>query len=140
AAALVSDPPRLAWSDELIYALVGRHMADGHGNVSSITHPLTLAARGFAQPDVHLPGHMVLLAAAFRLLGRHEAVALVPSLLAYLLCGLLLYVAGARHFGRDAGLLAAALYYLAPPNLAFANSALMEASVQCATAACVALW
>jgi len=139
-AARTADPPKLVWSDEIIYALVGRHIADGHGNVSSITHPRTLAARGYPHPDVHLPGHMYLIAAAYKVLGVSELAAFVPSLLGYLGSGLLLYVCGSRHFTRVAGVLGAGLFFVFPPNLTYANSAMAESTLQFASSAYLAAW
>ena len=139
-AALTADPPKLAWSDEIIYALVGRHIADGHGNVSSVTHPLSLAARGYPHPDVHLPGHMYLIAAAYKLLGVSEAAALAPSLFGYLGCGLVLYLCGGRHFAGSTGALAAILFFVFPPNLSYANSAMAESTLQLASGAYLAVW
>jgi 4-amino-4-deoxy-L-arabinose transferase-like glycosyltransferase len=131
--------PGLAWSDELVYAAAGRHVADGHGPVSSFYHPDAIVERGLPQPDVHMPGQALLLGAAFRLLGPHEGVAVATSAAAFVLSAALVAWACARR-GTAAGLAAAALFVLFPAQAPFAHTAMAESALCLATVAFAALW
>ncbi|MET0552323.1 MAG: hypothetical protein ABW221_04755 [Vicinamibacteria bacterium] len=131
--------PGLAWNDELVYAAAGRHVADGHGPVSSFYHPDAIVERGLPQPDVHMPGQALLLGAAFRLFGPREDVAVATSALAFVLASALAGWTCAR-LGTAAGLAAAALFALFPPQAAFAHSAMAEPALCLATVAFAALW
>lgn len=118
--------PGLAWNDELVYAAAGRHVADGHGPLSSFYHPDAITERGFPQPDVHMPGHAFVLGAAFRLAGPKEWVALLPSRLALIAAAFLLAVAIGPRWGERSALAGALLFLLFPPNAAFAHTAMSE--------------
>jgi 4-amino-4-deoxy-L-arabinose transferase-like glycosyltransferase len=118
--------PGLCWNDELVYAAAGRHVADGHGPLSSFYHPDAITARGFPLPDVHMPGHAFVLGTAFRLGGATESVAILTSRLAFL--GTVMLLAGAlcRRWGERSALAAALLFLLFPPDAAFAHTAMSE--------------
>ena len=128
ALALTRTPavPGLVWNDELVFAAAGRHVADGHGPLSSFYHPLAIAARGFPQADVHMPGQAFVLGAAFRLAGATETVAILTSRLAFLgTLVLLAWTIGTR-WGERSGVAAAALFALFPPDAVFAHTAMSE--------------
>src|SRR6188474_383492 len=80
-------PTRLGWSDEIVYAVVARNVADGKGPLSNLVHPDAVLAQGFPVRDVHMPGHPYVVAAAFRLFGVSDGVAVWPSRLAFVLAG-----------------------------------------------------
>jgi 4-amino-4-deoxy-L-arabinose transferase-like glycosyltransferase len=118
--------PGLVWNDELVYAAAGRHVADGHGPLSSFYHPLAIAERGFPQPDVHMPGQAFVLGAAFRLAGATDLVAVLTSRIAFVAAVVVLAWAIARRWGERAGIAAGALLALFPPEAAFAHTAMSE--------------
>jgi len=118
--------PGLCWNDELVYAVAGRHVADGHGPLSSFYHPDAIVERGFPLPDVHMPGHAFVLGTAFSLWGASEGVAILTSRLAFLGAAVLLACAVARRWGERSGLAAAVLFVLFPPDVAFAHTAMSE--------------
>jgi 4-amino-4-deoxy-L-arabinose transferase-like glycosyltransferase len=129
-AAVVSDPPKLALSDEIIYALVGRNLATGRGNLTNIYDTHTVAmTKSVANPDYHMPLHIGLIALAFRVLGVSEVAALVPNYVGFLVSGFLLYVLGARHLSRGAGLVASWLFFTFPHLANYANGAMSEVTV-----------
>jgi 4-amino-4-deoxy-L-arabinose transferase-like glycosyltransferase len=131
--------PGLVWSDELVYAAAGRHVADGHGPVSSFYHPDAIAERGLPQPDVHMPGQALLLGAAFRLLGPREDVAVATSALAFVLSAALVAWTCTRR-GTAAALAAAALFVLFPPQAPFAHTAMAESALCLTTVVFATLW
>ena len=131
--------PGLVWNDELVYAAAGRHVADGHGPLSSFYHPLAIAERGFPQPDVHMPGQAFVLGAAFRLAGATDAVAVATSRIAFLGAAAILAWAIARRWGQRSALAAAALFVLFPPDAAFAHTGMSESVFTLLTAALMAL-
>lgn len=131
--------PGLAWNDELVYAAAGRHVADGHGPISSFYHPDAIVERGLPQPDVHMPGQALLLGAAFRVLGPREEVAVATSTIAFVLAAAVLAGSCAR-WGTAAALAAAGLFALFPPYAAFAHTAMAEPALGLTTAVFMALW
>jgi 4-amino-4-deoxy-L-arabinose transferase-like glycosyltransferase len=132
--------PGLSWNDELVYAAAGRHVADGQGPLSSFYHPDAIAARGFPQPDVHMPGHAYLLGAAFRIAGPSESAAIATSRIGFLGALVLLAWAVARRWGEAAGLVAALLFVLFPPDVAFAHTAMSESGLTLLSTAFLALF
>jgi hypothetical protein len=131
--------PGLAWNDELVYAAAARHVADGHGPVSSFYHPDAIVEGGLPQPDVHMPGQALLLGAAFRLLGPREEVAVATSAVAFVLAAAVVAWACTR-WGTAGALAAAGLFVLFPPHAAFAHTAMAEPALCLTTAVFTALW
>jgi hypothetical protein len=131
--------PGLAWNDELVYAAAGRHVADGHGPVSSFYHPDAIVERGLPQPDVHMPGQALLLGAAFLVLGPREEAAVATSAVAFVLSAAVLAWACTR-WGTAGALAAAGFFVLFPPHAAFAHTAMAEPALGLTTAAFTALW
>jgi 4-amino-4-deoxy-L-arabinose transferase-like glycosyltransferase len=134
-----SAVPGLVWNDELVYGAAGRHVADGHGPLSSFYHPLAIAERGFPQPDVHMPGQAFVLGAAFRVAGATDAVAVATSRLAFLGAAAILAWTIARRWGERPALAAAALFVMFPPDAAFAHTAMSESVFTLLTTALLAL-
>jgi 4-amino-4-deoxy-L-arabinose transferase-like glycosyltransferase len=132
--------PGLAWNDELVYAVAGRHVADGHGPLSSFYHPDAIVMSGFPLRDVHMPGHALMLGAAFRLLGPSESAAILVSRLAFLGALLLLAETVRRRWGDRSALLASLLFVLFPPDAAFAHTAMSESVLTLLSIAFLALF
>jgi dolichyl-phosphate-mannose-protein mannosyltransferase len=133
-------PARLGWSDEIVYAVVARNVADGKGPLSNLVHPEAVLAQGFPVRDVHMPGHPYLVAAAFRFFGVSDSVAVGPSRVAFVLAGCLLLVAGTILFDRRAGWIAAALFFLFPGLAVYAHAAMAETTVLLWATAYLAVW
>jgi 4-amino-4-deoxy-L-arabinose transferase-like glycosyltransferase len=131
---------RLCESDEIVYALVGRSIADGHGPLSTAMHPRAVVARGVDLRDQHLPGHAYTIAASFALFGPTEAAALLPSQVAFVASGFLLYMIGRLRFGSLAGALSAMSLYIFPAASSLANSAMSEATLLLAGVAHLGVW
>ncbi len=140
AAAARSAPLRLSWSDEIVYAVMGRNLAAGRGAVSNFYDARSILAKGYPLGDVHMPGHSFLLGLAFRILGTDERVAFVPSALAYLATGPLLLLAARRAAGPGAGLWAAGLVCLFPSLAGYACSAMAETPLLALGCAHLLLW
>jgi hypothetical protein len=140
AAAAGSGFLRLSWSDEIIYAAMGRNVALGRGLVSSFYDAQSIAERGFPRGDVHMPGHSLLLAASFAAFGPREAAAFVPPALGLLASGPLLWGAALRMLGRRGAFAAAVLLVGFPALSGYACSAMAEAEIVCLGAAHLGLW
>jgi len=138
--AYATGSPGLRWSDEFVYAVVGRNLAEGRGFISNFYNPDAILAKGFPLGDVHMPGHSLLLAASFRLLGVGEATALLPNQLSFILAALILAALSHRAFGRPAALQTAALFLVFPVQAAVANSAMSEPTLVLITVLYLALW
>jgi 4-amino-4-deoxy-L-arabinose transferase-like glycosyltransferase len=131
---------RLSWSDEIVYAVMGRNIAAGRGPISSFYDARSIQVKGYPLGDVHMPGHPFLLSLAFAALGTHEYAAVVPSVVAYLASGLLLFLAGRTVFDSDVGLLAATILYLFPSLAGYAGSAMAETPLVCLSCVYLLLW
>jgi 4-amino-4-deoxy-L-arabinose transferase-like glycosyltransferase len=131
--------PGLAWNDELVYAAAGRHVADGHGPISSFYHPDAIVERGLPQPDVHMPGQAMLLGTAFRLFGPREGVAIATSAVAFVLSAALVAWICARR-GTASAAAAAAFFVLFPPHAAFGHTAMAESALCLSTVTFAAVW
>lgn len=136
--AYITGSPGLIWSDEVVYAVVGRNIQQGRGPLSNFYHPDAIATEGFPLRDVHLPAHAYMLGFSFALFGAREWAALVPNQVAFLLGGLLLFDLARRTVGRRAAFAAAAFFYLFPPQPTFAHSAMSEPTL--VLMAILALW
>jgi 4-amino-4-deoxy-L-arabinose transferase-like glycosyltransferase len=132
--------PRLSFSDEIVYAVTARNIATGRGLVAGHTHALSILEKGHPLLYVHMPGHPILMAASFALLGASDEAALLPSRLSYVAVGLLLYGLGVWLQGRAAGLIAAILFYVYPLVLSLANTAMSELTLALLTTLYLALW
>ncbi|MET0552470.1 MAG: serine hydrolase [Vicinamibacteria bacterium] len=122
------SPPGLVWSDEIVYATGARHIADGHGPVSSFVHPDSILARGLPLRDVHLPAHAYLLSLGVRVLGTGEHVPALVGSAAFLLAALFVFALGRLLAGDAAGLWAAALFAFFPGVSAYGRSGMSEAT------------
>lgn len=138
--AYTTGSPGLRWSDEFVYAVVGRNLAEGRGFVSNFYNPDAILANGFPLGDVHMPGHSLLLAASFRLLGVGETTALLPNQLSFIVGALILAGLSHRAFGRPAALQTGALFLVFPVQAAVANSAMSEPTLVLITVVYLALW
>jgi hypothetical protein len=133
-------PAGLWWSDEITYALVARHLAEGRGGFSSFAHPDAVLARGLPLPDVHMPGHAYALALGFRLFGPTEAVAVAVGRLAFIAAGVLVSVLAGRVWGTAGGVWAAALFFFFPGLAAYGNTAMSETTLLLLAAAWWLVW
>jgi hypothetical protein len=122
------SPRGLVWSDEIVYAVVARNIADGHGPVSNFVHPDSILARGLPLADVHLPAHAYLLSIGVRLLGPGERVPEAVGSVAFVLAALAVFGLGRMLAGEAAGRWAAALFAFFPAAAAYGASGMSEAT------------
>lgn len=139
-AAGIHSPRVLCWSDEIVYAVMGRNIATGAGVITNFYHASSLLERGFPLGDVHVPGHAFLLALSFLLFGQTQWAAVLPGQICFVLSGLLVSRLGRREFGSSTGLTAAALFYLMPPLSAYALSAMSELTLVLLSAIYLVVW
>jgi CubicO group peptidase (beta-lactamase class C family) len=122
------SPRGLVWSDEIVYAVVARNIAEGHGPVSSFVHPDSILARGLPLADVHLPAHAYLLSVGMRLLGPGERVPEAVGSVAFVLAALAVFALGRMLADDAAGVWAAALFAFFPSTAAYGASGMSEAT------------
>ena len=122
-------PPKLAWSDEIVYAAMARNIAAGRGATSSFYDARSIAERGWPLGDVHMPGHALLLSAAFAALGPREAAAPLVPALAFLAAGVALWRAARRVVSPTAAVVCAGSLYLFPSLARYAGTAMAETPV-----------
>jgi hypothetical protein len=128
-ARLTGGPARLGWSDEIVYAVMGRNVASGRGLISNFYDARAIAARGFPLGDVHMPGHALLLAAAIASSGPQESSALAIPALAFVVAGAVLWRVCGRVAGPRAAMAAAAALLVFPSLPRYASSAMAELPV-----------
>jgi 4-amino-4-deoxy-L-arabinose transferase-like glycosyltransferase len=124
----------------VVYAVMGRNIAEGRGVVSSFYDARAILEKGFPLGDVHLPGQALLLALSFLVNGSTERAAFVPSTIGFVASGLVLFLSGARTFGRSAGVLAALLLYSFPSVLGYSHSAMVELPLLLCSTLYLAAW
>lgn len=122
------SPRGLVWSDEIVYGVVARNIADGRGPVSNFVHPDSVLARGLPLHDVHLPAHAYLLSVGVRLLGPGERVPEAVGSIAFALAALAVFGLGRLLAGEAAGAWAAALFAFFPSAAAYGASGMSEAT------------
>ncbi len=137
---LLFGPARLGWSDEIVYAVMGRNVAAGRGAISGFYAARSILTRGFPLGDAHMPGHALLLATAFAALGPGERVAFVPSALAFLAAGLVLWRAARGVLAPGPALAAGGFLYLFPSLAGYAVSAMAETPLVFLAALHLLLW
>ncbi|MGE0455618.1 MAG: glycosyltransferase family 39 protein [Vicinamibacteria bacterium] len=128
--------PSLSWSDEIVYAVNGRRTADGLGLTSGFYDHRVVLEQELPTGDVHLPGHALMLAAAFRARGPSDATARLPSQLGFLAAALAVFAAGLRGCGAPAAWTATLLFMAWPAMGSYAGAAMGELTL----VALVALW
>jgi hypothetical protein len=132
--------PRLSWSDEIVYAVVGRNIAEGRGIITNFYVPASIAEQGYPLGDVHVPGHMFFIVPFFWLIGPKEIAALLPNQISYLVTGLLLCWLGKRAFNRWAGMSAAIFFFLFPAIITYAHSAMAELTLVLLSTIYLVVW
>ncbi len=130
--------PGLAWSDEYVYAVMARNVAEGRGLVTNLYHSRALLEGGFPLGDVHMPGQAVWTSAFLRVFGPGEWVPALASQAAFVLAGWLTYRAACARAGRAAGVAAAVLLLLTPSLAAYSHTAMPEAAIVMISAAVLA--
>lgn len=130
----------LSWSDEIVYAVMGRNIAEGRGIVSSFYDTRDLLRAGYPLGDVHMPGHALFMSLFFRLLGSAEWVAFAPSWAAFVASGALVGGFAGRLHGGAAGTLAALYFFLMPGTVGYAHSSMAELTLVLASALFLLAW
>lgn len=114
-------------NDQIVYIDAARHLlADGH-LTTGIIYPSTLQQE-YTSNYLYQPGHALLLAGTFALLGDGPIQAMLPNILAYLLSVMLVYAVSARLFNKQVAFVAAFLFAIAPVNILYALTAMSEAT------------
>lgn len=132
--------PRLCISDEIVYAVMGRNIADFRGPYTNFYWPNSIGEKGYPLGDVHVPGYMFILSIFFFLLGPYEFVAFLPSQLAFVLAGVVVFEVGKIAFNRQVGFWAALCSFLLPTNFIWANTAMTEATLTLLSAIFLWVW
>jgi hypothetical protein len=130
----------LSWSDEIVYAVMGRNIADGRGIATSFYDMRALLRDGHPQGDVHMPGHALFMSAFFRVLGSADWVAFAPSWAGLLASAVTVQVAVRRSFDTRTGAWAAALLLVMPGLAGYAHSAMSELTLVFASSLFLLTW
>jgi 4-amino-4-deoxy-L-arabinose transferase-like glycosyltransferase len=118
--------PRIAWSDEVLYAVVARNLVE-HGSLqTTLYYPEAIVRGGYPLRDVHMPGYMLLLALPVALFGPTDAALMLPSRVAFLLSGLLIYWLGKQLFSPAVGYASVVAFCAYPVFFNYANTAMVE--------------
>ncbi len=121
------DPERLhvAWNfvDQAQYVTTARHWIDTGVLESGVVYPAHVEREGWRP---YMPGSYLPLALSYRLFGASVATSLLPSLLGYLAAAWVAFQLANHFYGRFAGLAAALLFALFPPNAIYAFTAMVE--------------
>lgn len=129
-----------SWSDEIVYAVMARNIAEGRGLITNFYDSRALLQDGYPQGDVHMPGHPLFVSLFFRLLGHADWVTFVPAWTAFLASAAVVGLFATRLFGARAGWLASLLFSLMPGTAGYAHSCMAELTVVLTSAAFLATW
>lgn len=130
----------LSWSDEIVYAVMGRNIAEGRGLITSFYDMRALLRDGYPQGDVHMPGHALVMSLFFRVLGTADWVAFAPSWAALLASAAAVFTVVRRTFDTRTAWLAAALLFVMPGLAGYAHSAMSELTLVLASALFLLSW
>ncbi len=108
--------PRLSISDEIVYAVMGRNLADFRGPFTNFYWPESIIEKGYPLGDVHMPGYMFIMSVFFFLFGPQEFVPFLPSQLAFIFAGVVVFWIGKIAFNRQVGFWAALWFFLLVRN------------------------
>jgi 4-amino-4-deoxy-L-arabinose transferase-like glycosyltransferase len=122
--------------DEAKFALEGVRL---HAELSHLLTGRGALAAGKAVGTAK-PGHALLIALAYGLLGVHDYAALSVGAVGGVIEVLLVYIVGRRLFSRGTGLVAAALLAVATYDIVYARSALSETDANAIFLAGILLW
>ena len=132
--------PRISGSDETYYAVVARNLAE-RGSLNTTLHlPSEIIQSGYPHRDTHMPGYMLILALSVALFGPTDAAMMLPSQVAYLASGLVVYWIARKVFSRPVGYASAAAFCLHPLIWFYANTAMAELSLVLIALAFLAVW
>jgi hypothetical protein len=132
--------PRLSWSDEIVYAVMGRNIATGRGVVTNFYYPKAITEGGYPLGDSHMPGYSLILGLSFWIWGETESAAFFPNYVSYLICGLLLFWLGKNLFDRWAGFGSALTFYAYPGMIGHANTAMAELTLVLLSVIFLLIW
>jgi 4-amino-4-deoxy-L-arabinose transferase-like glycosyltransferase len=113
------------FNDQVIYVDAARHLLATGELTTGMIYPSTLLQE-YGRNFFYMPGHAVVLALSMGLLGDSAASAMLPSLLAHLVCLGCLFLLGRRLVDTRAGVFAAASFALTPIFIVYAFSAMAE--------------
>jgi len=123
--------PALATNDQVVYIDAARHVLHEGQLTTGVIYPSTLR-QNYSHNYFYMPGHALVIALSLWLIGDSVVASLLPSILAYLLCIILLYWIGSRLVNRTVGFMAGFLFAIFPANIIYGVSALSEMTFVCA--------
>jgi 4-amino-4-deoxy-L-arabinose transferase-like glycosyltransferase len=113
------------FNDQVIYVDAARHLVATNELTTGAIYPSTLRQE-YGRNFFYMPGHAMLIALSFALVGDAAWTAMLPNLIAYGVCLLCLYATGRRLDGSRAGWYAAVAFAFTPIFLVYAFSAMAE--------------
>lgn len=130
-----------ALNDQIAYTNVARNLV-ASGTVKSDTILPATLWQGTSRDFLYMPGHPLTIALSYKLFGFGAFQSILPSLLAYLIAMLAIYLIGSKIYEPLVGLAASLLFALFPPVLFFAFTAMSETTLAAAFTAgiCVCLY
>lgn len=112
-------------NDQAGYVSVARNLIASGELRSNIIYPSLLAQQTTAN-YLYMPGHYLALAAVYKLLGFGAIQSILPSIIAYIIAGIALFLTVSHFYGRNVGTTAALLFALFPANIVYSLTAMAE--------------
>lgn len=119
--------------DQVYYISAARNFAET-GVLSSNVILSSTVYQNTSKNYLYMPGHYTALAASYHLFGYGIVQSYLPSLLAFVLASVCVFLIAAKVYDHRIGLLSAALFICFPPNMVYAFSAMAEMTVIFASA------
>jgi len=112
-------------NDQVGYISVARNYSETGRLESNIIYPSTLN-QNQSKNYLYMPGHYVVLAASYSLLGYSPLNSIIPNLLGYLIASCALFLTAQKVYGRIHAYLATIIFASFPPILIYSFTAMAE--------------
>ena len=132
--------PRIAGSDSVYYAVVARNIVERGSLNTTVYLPQDIADVGYPLRDVHLVGYPLVLAIPVALFGASDAVMLLPSQIAFLLSGLLIFWVAKRIYSLPIAYASVIAFYVYPLFFYYSNTVMAESTLVFVAVLYFALW
>ncbi len=123
--------PIFGMNDQVNYIDAARHVLHEGQLTTGVIYPSSLR-QNYSHNYFYMPGHALAIALSLWLIGDSVVASLLPNMLAYLLCIILLYWIGSRLVNRNVGFMAGFLFAIFPANIIYGVSAMSEMTFVCA--------
>ena len=112
-------------NDQVGYIAAARNLVDTGHLQSHLIYP-SLLTQAADKSYLYMPGYYLALALTYIVFGFGAVQSALPSMVAYVVAGIALFLSALRLYGRDTATIATLLFLFFPANIVFAVTAMAE--------------